>query len=132
MLLVYGRIGIRRNIHPYAHRRLGRLHDHEACAEQWLVVGIVVIDGYLIVSGEFDARNGKLIVGVVARSEDGLPNIINDVVGGEAIYKVAFEKLTVRCPVGIARFYPVGVAMVFVRHVVEADINASSQHSNRE
>ena len=115
------------------------LYNHEAGGEYLsaVLIGsfillvvrfcIVIVDGELVVSAHSDVAvlvgNGEAIVGVEMVGVERLLDVVDGLLVVPSLQIVGLEESLRYFPVGIAMFYPVGVSMIIVRHVIEVDVD---------
>ena len=129
MLLVDINIRIGRISYGYLNLRF---YNHEAGCEHLVVisVGIVIVNGELIVSAHGDAAvfvgDGELVVGIEVVGVERLFDVVDSLFAIEAPQVVGFEESFRYLPVGIAMLYLLGIAMVIMGHIIEIDVDGKT------
>ena len=88
---------------------------------------IVIIDGELVVSAHGDVAvlvgDCEAIVGIKMVGVERLLDVVDGLLLVPSLQIVGLEESLSYLPVGIAMFYPVGVSMIIVGHVIEVDVD---------
>ena len=88
---------------------------------------VVIVDGELVVSAHGDVAvlvgNCEAIVGIKMVGVERLLDVVDGLLVVPSLQIVGLEESLRNLPVGIAMFYPVGVSMIIVGHVIEVDVD---------
>lgn len=120
-------VGVGGNTEADAH---ARFYDHEASAEHRFVVVVLVVDRHAVVSAELEAaflvRQTERVVGIELVGVDGFFKVVNGIALGKAFAEIADKEFFRSTPIGLAVLEGIGVTMILVGEVIEADVDRLS------